>query len=76
MDFRIGILPPEIKKTEAMNESIKFTADSPVGKYAADDTGVMVAVCRDYNDRPVAIIRLADESYVEAPLAHIEHVSD
>lgn len=59
-----------------MNESIKFTADSPVGKYATDDTGVMVAVCRDYNDRVVAIVRLEDESYVEAPLAHIEHVTE
>lgn len=59
-----------------MNESIKFTADSPVGKYATDDTGVMVAVCRSYNDSIVAVVRLSDESYVTAPLAHIEHVSE
>lgn len=59
-----------------MNESIKFTADSPVGKYATDDTGVMVAVVRNYNDSIVGVIRLTDESYVTAPLEHLEHVSE
>jgi len=58
-----------------MNESIKFTADSPVGKYATDDTGVMVAVCRDYTDRMMAVVRLTDNSYITAPLADIEYVS-
>lgn len=58
-----------------MNENIKFTQDSPVGSYATDDTGVMVAVCRDYTDQLVAVVRLSDNSYATAPLAHLEYVA-
>lgn len=58
-----------------MNESIKFTADSPVGKYAKNDTGTMVAVCRDYSDMIVAVIRLSDDTYATAPLSHLEYAS-
>ena len=56
-----------------MNESIKFIADSPSGKYAKNDTGVMVAVCRDYTDVVVGVVRLSGDSYVTAPLADIEY---
>ena len=56
-----------------MNEAIKFTEDSPVGKYAKNDTGVMVAVSRDYTDKLVAVVRLTDDSYCTAPLNHIEY---
>ena len=56
-----------------MNESIKFTADSPVGKYAKNDTGVMVAVCRDYNDNVVGVVRMSDDTYITAPLADVEY---
>ena len=58
-----------------MNESIKFTEDSPVGKYAKNDTGTMVAVTRDYNDTIVAVVRLSDDSYATAPLSHLEYAS-
>ena len=59
-----------------MNENIKFTQDSPVGAYATDDTGVMVAVSRDYTDQLVAVVRITDNTYVTAPLGHIEYVSE
>lgn len=58
-----------------MNENIKFTADSPVGNYAKDDTGVMVAITRDYTDVVVAVIRDTNDKYITAPLSHIEHVA-
>lgn len=58
-----------------MNENIKFTQDSPVGSYATDDTGVMVAVSRDYTDQLMAIVRLTDNSYTTAPLTHLEYVA-
>ena len=56
-----------------MNESIKFTADSPFGTYAKNDTGVMIAVCRNYNDSIVGVIRLTDNSYITAPLSDLEY---
>lgn len=56
-----------------MNESIKFNKASKVGKYAKNDTGVMVAVSRDYTDALVAVVRLSDDSYITAPLADIEY---
>ena len=56
-----------------MNESIKFTADSPVGKYDKNDTGTLVAVCRDYNDNVVGIVRLSTKKYVTAPLSDLEY---
>ena len=59
-----------------MNESIKFVNDSKVGKYAEDDTGTMVAICRDYTDAVVAVVRLSDNSYVTAPLADIEYAGE
>lgn len=59
-----------------MSENIKFTQDSPQGLYEKDDTGTMVGVCRDYTDRVVGIICLADGTYVQAPLTHIVKVSD
>ena len=58
-----------------MNESIKFTEDSPLGKYEKNDTGVLVAVCRDYNDNVVGIVRLTDNSYITAPLKDLEYVA-
>lgn len=58
-----------------MNESIKFTADDANGKYATDDTGVMVAVSRDYSDCLVAVVRGTDNKYVTAPLDDIEYVA-
>lgn len=58
-----------------MTESIKFNKASSVGKYSKNDTGVMVAVCRNYNDNIVGIVRLSDKSYIEAPLADLEYVS-
>lgn len=56
-----------------MNESIKFNKASKAGKYAKNDTGVMVAVCRDYTDSVVGVVRLSDDSYITAPLADIEY---
>ena len=56
-----------------MNESIKFTADSPTGKYEKNDTGVMIAIVRNYNDCVVGVIRLGDDSYVTAPLTDLEY---
>lgn len=58
-----------------MNESIKFTADSPTGKYEKNDTGVLVTVCRDYNDNVVGVVRLSTKKYITAPLSDIEYVS-
>jgi len=58
-----------------MNESIKFTEDSPRGTYAKNDTGVMVAVYWTGFEGTTAVVRLSDESYVTAPLAHVEHVT-
>lgn len=58
-----------------MNESIKFTADSPVGKYAKNDTGTLVAVSRDYTDKLVGVVRFTDNSYITAPLSDIEYVA-
>lgn len=58
-----------------MNESIKFTADAKNGRYAEDDTGVMVAViCTNFSG-VTAVVRLSDNSYVTAPLAHVEYVA-
>lgn len=59
-----------------MNESIKFINDAANGKYAKNDTGVVVAVSRDYTDRLVAVVRLSDDSYTTAPLADIEYAGD
>lgn len=73
MDFRIGILPSEIKKTEAMNESIKFVNDDKRGRYAKNDTGVMVGVVHTAYSGMTGIVRLSDDSYCEAPLADIEY---
>ena len=58
-----------------MNENIKFTQDSPVGTYSKDDTGVMVAVCRDYTDQIVAVVRTEENAYITAPLGHVEYVA-
>ena len=58
-----------------MNESIKFAEDSPLGKYEKNDTGTLVAVCRDYNDNVVGIVRLTDNSYITAPLKDLEYVA-
>ena len=59
-----------------MNEAIKFTADSPIGTYAADDTGVLVAFNRAYTDELVAIVRTTDNTYVTAPLSDIEYTGE
>ena len=59
-----------------MNESIKFTADSPVGAYATDDTGTLVAFSRAYTDDLVAIVRNTDGKYITAPLGDIEYVAE
>ena len=48
-----------------MNESIKFINDAANGKYAKNDTGVVVAV-----------VRLSDDSYTTAPLADIEYAGE
>jgi len=58
-----------------MSEDIKFIADSPRGTYEKDDTGVMVAVVYTPFAGETAVVRLDDESYVTAPLAHVEHVT-
>ena len=58
-----------------MNENIKFVKDSERGKYAIDDTGVLIAVTRDYTNRVVGIVRLDDGSYVEALLGDFEYVA-
>lgn len=59
-----------------MNESIKFTADSPVGAYEKNDTGTLVAFSRSYTDELVAIVRDTDGKYVTAPLGDIEYVAE
>jgi hypothetical protein len=59
-----------------MNEAIKFTNDSPVGAYAADDTGTLVGFTRSYTDVPQAIVRDTDGKYVLAPLGDIEYDGD
>lgn len=56
-----------------MNESIKFNKASRVGKYAKNDTGVMVAVVSNYPNGFAAVVRLSDDSYVTAPLADLEY---
>lgn len=56
-----------------MNESIKFSKASKVGKYAKNDTGTMVAVVSNYPNGHVAVVRLSDDSYITAPLADIEY---
>lgn len=56
-----------------MNESIKFNKASTAGKYAKNDTGVVVAITRDYTDAIVAVVRLSDDSYITAPLADLEY---
>lgn len=76
MDFRIGILPSEIKKSEAMNESIKFVNDDKRGRYAKNDTGVMVGVVHTPYSGATAIVRLSDDSYCEAFIADIEYAGD
>lgn len=55
-----------------MNESIKFSVSDPFGNYAKDDTGTMIAVVRDYTNRPSAVVRTDDGKYVMAPLPHVE----
>lgn len=59
-----------------MNESIKFINDAANGKYAENDTGVVVSFSRDYTDRLVAVVRLSDDSYTTAPLADIEYAGE
>lgn len=59
-----------------MNESIKFTADSPTGAYATDDTGTLVGFCQDHTERLFAIVRDTNNKYVKAPLTDIEYVSE
>ena len=59
-----------------MNENIKFVKDSERGKYKVDDTGVLVAITRDYTNRVVGIVRLDGGSYVEALLEDFEYVAD
>lgn len=56
-----------------MNESIKFTADARNGRYAADDTGVMVGVVDTNYAGVAAVVRLSDNSYVVAPISHLEY---
>ncbi len=56
-----------------MNESIKFNKASKVGKYAKNDTGVMVAIVSNYPNGQLAIVRLSDNSYITAPLADLEY---
>lgn len=56
-----------------MNEAVKFTHDDPRGKYEKNDTGTMVAVVRDYTNRVIGVVRLTDNSYVEAVLADLEY---
>ena len=58
-----------------MNESIKFTADARNGRYATDDTGVMVGVVDTNYCGVAAVVRLTDNTYAVAPLAHIEYVA-
>lgn len=58
-----------------MSENIKFTADSARGLYAKNDTGVLVGFLRDYTDGPCAVVRLTDNSYVQAPLGDLEYVA-
>ena len=59
-----------------MNESIKFAKDDPKGRYAKDDTGVMVAVMYTPFYGETAVVRDTNDKYVTAPLAHIEHVTE
>ena len=56
-----------------MNESIKFNKASKVGKYAKNDTGVMLSVVSNYPNGHLAVVRLSDDSYITAPLADIEY---
>lgn len=56
-----------------MNESIKFVADSPTGKYAKNDTGTMVATAWSNTLHTAAVIRLSTNKYVIAPLTDIEY---
>ena len=56
-----------------MNESIKFTADAKNGRYETDDTGVMVGIVATSFAGVCAVVRLTDNSYVTAPLAHVEY---
>lgn len=56
-----------------MSENITFVNDSPTGAYAAEDTGVMVAICRDYTDIPCGVVRLTTGKYVLAPLSDLEY---
>ena len=58
-----------------MNENIKFVKDSERGKYAVDDTGVLVAFTNDYTNRVIGIVRLDGGSYVEALLGDFEYVA-
>ncbi len=58
-----------------MNENIQFTADHEFGKYHANDTGVMVAITRDYTDKVMAVVRLTGGTYVLAPLSDIKYDS-
>ena len=58
-----------------MNENIKFIADAKNGRYAADDTGVMVGVVATSFAGVCAVVRLTDNTYVTAPFAHIEYVA-
>ena len=58
-----------------MNESIKFIADAKNGRYAEDDTGTMVGLVYTNFSGVTAVVRLTDNSYTTAPLAHIEYVA-
>ena len=59
-----------------MSETIKFIADSPIGTYATDDAGTLIAFSRTYTDELVAIVRTTEGSYITAPLSDIEYDGD
>lgn len=56
-----------------MNENVKFVKDSERGKYSVDDSGVLIAITRDYTNRVVGIVRLTGGEYVEALLGDFEY---
>ena len=74
----IGILPPSIVKRinpKEMNESITFVKDDPKGRYAEEDTGVMVAVIYTAFYGDTAVVRTTDNTYITAPLADVEYAA-
>ena len=56
-----------------MNESIKFVNDDPKGRYAEDDTGVMVAVLYTPFYGDTAVVRTTDNTYIMAKLSDAEY---